>query len=197
MLDAHTNRENVVTILIDLSFTELHSHAELCSLAKQSRCAYSSLLSSGNTGEISFGFLSYNSEAREALRVHSADNWAAERINASLGSWLSNERVSDRISNENLIYLSPDADNVLQSVDPGKIYVVAGIVDKTVKPGLSLKQAQKHDLRCARLPYGDLFPQAVKGQVLNIDTVVQVLAAFVACQEWSRAFEEVSALERK
>lgn len=39
----------------------------------------------------------------------------------------------DLFQPEDIIYLSPDSENVLTSLDPRKIYVIGGIVDGTVK----------------------------------------------------------------
>jgi len=191
MRNANMNLSSAVTILVDLSFCELHSHAEMCSLAKQIRCAYSYLLSSNDSQNVAFYLTSYRDSAKDALQVHSAENWAAERIGLDLSQWIVSESQRSTIKSEDIVYLSPDADVALESVDVGKIYIVAGIVDKTLKPGLSMSQAQNCGLQCARLPYADLFPQSVKGHVLNVDTVIQILSAYGKQRDWEKTFDEI------
>ena len=35
-------------------------------------------------------------------------------------------------SREELVYLSPDAEEVLDTIDPAKVYVIGGLVDRSV-----------------------------------------------------------------
>ncbi|KAJ1474234.1 hypothetical protein T484DRAFT_1833131, partial [Baffinella frigidus] len=56
------------------------------------------------------------------------------------------ERTAD------LVYLSPDAEEVLEVLRPGTLYVIGGIVDKTVRRGVSRGVARDLDLPCFRLP---------------------------------------------
>ncbi|WAR30975.1 TM10B-like protein [Mya arenaria] len=44
---------------------------------------------------------------------------------------------------ERVVYLSPDSNNLLEDVDPGKIYVIGGLVDESVK-----KKQFQLDLTC-------------------------------------------------
>lgn len=53
---------------------------------------------------------------------------------------------------EKVVYLSPDSPNVLESLEDGVLYVIGGIIDQTVRPGMSLKEASKASVRHARLP---------------------------------------------
>lgn len=39
---------------------------------------------------------------------------------------------------EEIVYLSADADNTLEKVDPAKVYVIGGIVDRNRYPGAPL-----------------------------------------------------------
>ena len=34
---------------------------------------------------------------------------------------------------DEIVYLSPDSDNTLQSVDPDKVYIIGGLVDEHVQ----------------------------------------------------------------
>ncbi len=43
------------------------------------------------------------------------------------------ENHQEMFQQDDVVYLSPDSDNVLQSVDAGKVYVLGGLVDETVQ----------------------------------------------------------------
>ncbi|GAX80620.1 hypothetical protein CEUSTIGMA_g8055.t1 [Chlamydomonas eustigma] len=51
-----------------------------------------------------------------------------------------------------LVMLSPDAEEPLERVDPGKVYCIGGIVDRTVKRGTTLQYAASHGIPARRLP---------------------------------------------
>lgn len=73
-----------------------------------------------------------------------------------------------------LIYLSPDAEEVLDTsrgFPTGAAFVVGGLVDRKVKRGRSLKRASDCGIRSAQLN----LPGDYKGAPLNIDTVLSIL----------------------
>ena len=41
--------------------------------------------------------------------------------------------VTELFDSKDLVYLSPDAENTLQNLDPEKVYVIGGLVDDSVK----------------------------------------------------------------
>merc|ERR1711953_110623 len=49
-----------------------------------------------------------------------------------------------------LVILTPDADEDLEDVDEDSIYVIGGIVDRTVRKGQSRTQAEEHGAHCLR-----------------------------------------------
>jgi len=56
---------------------------------------------------------------------------------------------------DKVVYLSPDSPNVLSELEEGTLYVIGGIIDQTVRPGMSLREANKASgsgVRHARLP---------------------------------------------
>jgi len=72
-----------------------------------------------------------------------------------------------------IVYLSPDAEEELTELQHEKVYVIGGIVDRTVKKGLSLQRARDHGVEVRKLPLRRI--KLLGKYVLNIDTMVEVL----------------------
>lgn len=53
-----------------------------------------------------------------------------------------------------MIYLSPDSENELETVDPSgnTIYIVGGLIDRTVKKWASFDRAISINVKSAKLP---------------------------------------------
>jgi tRNA (guanine9-N1)-methyltransferase len=99
------------------------------------------------------------------------------------------------------VVLSPDAALPLPldgaPLDRSCVYVVGGIVDRTVKKGLTLSFAERHGLDARRLPVAEAAaegglgrlsePGASKRPVLNVSDVVAALLAYDACGDWAEA----------
>ena len=93
------------------------------------------------------------------------------------------------LARESLIYLSPDASEILEVVDKKKVYIIGGIVDKTVKKNLSLSHAMREEIECYRLPIREHI--SVQGSLaLSIDACVQILTSFAQKHDWRQAFEQ-------
>lgn len=55
------------------------------------------------------------------------------------------EPLEELYDADEIVYLSPDSDNVLETLDPACVYVVGGIVDRSVRKvqKLQLSRSQK------------------------------------------------------
>lgn len=95
---------------------------------------------------------------------------------------------------DQLVLLSPDAEAALLSLDASKVYVVGGIVDKTVQKGMTIGFAQDHGLAACRLPIkehaqqlGLGFPGASTRPILSVTDVVIALVEFNRLGDWEQA----------
>jgi tRNA (guanine9-N1)-methyltransferase len=88
---------------------------------------------------------------------------------------------------KDIIYLSPDADDVLLQLDANAVYVIGGIVDRSVRKGQSIGKASGNNYRAMRLPLQECMD--VRKPVLNIDNVLIALNEFANHRNWTRAFE--------
>ncbi|KAG2449455.1 hypothetical protein HYH02_005602 [Chlamydomonas schloesseri] len=162
-------------LVIDCGFVHtLTAHKELRSLAKQI--------------QTSVGH-NRRAEAPFCLQVTSWFGEVAEYAEGTMGgaAWplLKRQQATlDLFPRELITVLSPDAAEPLTDLDPDRVYVVGGIVDKSVIRGVTAGFAARHELRAARLPTMELAeqlalgPGAPKRPVLNIDDVVYALLRY-------------------
>ena len=86
-----------------------------------------------------------------------------------------------------LVYLSPDAEEVLEDVEEDTAYVIGGIVDLAARGvAWSLPKATALGIRTARLPIRENLP-SVTNQILNIDTALKVLCEKYSGKDWEEA----------
>lgn len=94
--------------------------------------------------------------------------------------------------------MSPDAQEPLPAapLDPSKVYVIGGIVDKTVQKNLTIEFAQEQELPAYRLPVREYaeslglnFPGASTRPILSPTDVVTALIEFNRTQDWAVALD--------
>ena len=90
-----------------------------------------------------------------------------------------------------IIYLSPDADTVLTDVHPQNVYVIGGIVDRSIRKHESLHSASRAQVKTARLPIPEILASqdrmCKKAPVLNVDSVIQMLMHYQEHHDWPEA----------
>lgn len=124
-----------------------------------------------------------------------------------------------RIPLSDAIYLTADTDDTLTSLEPGKTYIIGGIVDKNRYKGLCRAKADRLGIRAAKLPLSHEMMHAVerslvaqgesiqdggeenkdqeevgKGfvgrKVLTVNQVVEILVAWTETRDWVKALEK-------
>ncbi|RLN74499.1 hypothetical protein BBJ28_00009531 [Nothophytophthora sp. Chile5] len=130
-------------------------------------------------------------EQRESIRMRRVEQYV--RIERFARKNDLHEAPLERLYRpEELVYLSPDADDVLPELDPTCVYVVGGIVDRSVRKGETMAKATAQGLRTARLPLQEHFAltgEAVRTHILNLDSVLIVLNEVANHGDWGRAFQ--------
>ena len=172
---ARTN-PNALKIIVDLSY-EHDSTRALRSVAKQ-LCEITSV-GKKSKGDLRVTFASFAGDIKyESETFFNADTW-----NKHVEMLPERAEECDVITNQagkpnNIIYLSPDADNSLtisELRDPSNVFVVGGIVDlKTRGMPTSKTKALSLGVQARKLPVKALRPDQTH-DVLNIDTVVKIL----------------------
>lgn len=77
------------------------------------------------------------------------------------------------------------------------MYVIGGLIDRTVKPGVSLKMARQHGLPTARLPIQEYIPYR-QTHVLNVDTIMKIICLYAEYTgDWKRVLEEAMPVRKQ
>ena len=119
--------------------------------------------------------------AEESREFFFSDRWSSVKMDP--------RSVEEAFDARDVVYMSPDASEVLDEVDASKVYVVGGIVDLATR-GMrtSLTRANASSFRCARLPIREHRPEQTH-TVLNIDAVVKILCGRHRGESWDDVFD--------
>ncbi|GAA5845134.1 hypothetical protein JCM11251_008006 [Rhodosporidiobolus azoricus] len=92
-----------------------------------------------------------------------------------------------------VVYLTGDSPNVLTSLEPGKTYVLGGIVDRNRYKNLCLNKANELGIAHAQLPIGEFLPEMQTRKVLTVNQVYEILINWVADPDggWREALRKV------
>lgn len=169
-------------IVIDLDFSDLMTTSEIHSLVHQVMYCYA--VNGRCTSPAHLWLTGCRGEMQMQLeRLPGFDKWLIERENRSYIEALEHQK-------ENLVYLTADAETVLDDLDPKKIYIIGGLVDRNRWKGITMKKANDQGVATAKLPIGS-FLKMSSSQVLTVNQVVEILLKFVETRDWKSSFFQV------
>ncbi|NWU14163.1 TM10B methyltransferase, partial [Cephalopterus ornatus] len=99
-----------------------------------------------------------------------------------------------------IVYLTPDSENVLEDIDPDKVYVLGGLVDESIHKQLTLRRAQEQSLQTARLPIREYMVKAPNSRNYHSETlainqgegllrVFDILCTYYETRSWPAALK--------
>ncbi|NWJ06338.1 TM10B methyltransferase, partial [Crypturellus undulatus] len=93
-----------------------------------------------------------------------------------------------------IIYLTPDSENVLEDIDPKKVYILGGLVDESIHKKLTLQKARDQSLQTARLPIREYMVKTINtknyhSETLAINQVFDVLSTYYKTRSWPAALK--------
>ncbi|KAG9415985.1 hypothetical protein AC1031_000381 [Aphanomyces cochlioides] len=171
---------NGLRVAIDLSFLTKENLRERNSVLKQVGSAYGVMKKSPHPQLLSLHLASYNGEIASFCDSKGVQSWKVTTHAESVESLFPNNRV---------VFLSPDATNVLTTIDPNTVYIVGGIADRTVRKGETMSKASSKAITTARLPVREYVN--VRSHVLNIDSVLLLLLEVHNGSDWKDAFDKI------
>ncbi|KAJ1896122.1 tRNA (guanine(9)-N(1))-methyltransferase [Coemansia sp. IMI 209127] len=90
---------------------------------------------------------------------------------------------------DQLVYLTADSPNVIETLDPQKAYIIGGIVDKNRYPRLTLDKAEAQGIAHAQLPIGKYVRMSTR-KIMTVNQIFEMLVRFLELRDWERAFLE-------
>lgn len=180
---AHEAHKHGVKVLIDLSYERDMDSKEKNSLCMQICicCGWMKKI----TNPVSLNLVNLNENFEKTLSKMGLKKWPIRAFPCDI---LEIEEFSQRKTD--IIYLSPDAEEELSSIEKDKVYIIGGLVDRTIKKFASLSRAKELNIRTAKLPITK-YMGLTRRKPLNIDTVVLLIAEMAEVKDWEKAFLKV------
>lgn len=100
------------------------------------------------------------------------------------------QSVAELYPRESIVYLSPDAGEPLEEIDPKKIYVIGGLVDGSPKNRVTINKAAELGVEARRLPiaeYMSRIDQFGATKILTLNQVYDILISVTASGDWEKA----------
>ncbi|NWS20842.1 TM10B methyltransferase, partial [Pachyramphus minor] len=93
-----------------------------------------------------------------------------------------------------IVYLTPDSENVLEDINPDKVYVLGGLVDESIHKQLTLRRAREQCLQTARLPIREYMVKVPNSrnyhsETLAINQVFDILCTYYETRNWPVALK--------
>jgi len=101
--------------------------------------------------------------------------------------------LSPVVSPEEIVYLSPDADEHLEEFNPRSVYVIGALVDSSSSRWLTKTTAYNEKIAVKSLPLKEYlnFGGVTARKDLNLDTVLNILLRLKKTNSWIEALKEV------
>ncbi|XP_054843601.1 tRNA methyltransferase 10 homolog B [Eublepharis macularius] len=180
-------KETGPRLCVDLSLTTHMTRKEISRLAAQIRRLYGSNKKAQKPFWIYLtGFVKKSPIAEECLRMN--DGFSNYIIDVMPESYL------DLFPLETIVYLTPDAENALEEVEPHKVYILGGLVDESIQKRLTFQSAKERHLQMARLPIQEYMVKKLNAKnyhstTLAINQVFVALSTYYETKSWAEALK--------
>lgn len=170
-------------VVLNCSFSDIMGTKELRSMARQAQMCFRTIRDTKSVVQLHMTSLQEGNPVLPWLEALSFRNWMVH---------VHSDSVWNVFDPEKLVVLTPDAEVDLECIDDASIYVIGGLVDRTVDKHRSLTQATEHGVHCIRrLPLKKYGPPGASA-VLNIDVVLHILSEvhLRGARSWPQVFME-------
>ncbi|KAL3135605.1 hypothetical protein ABBQ38_006086 [Trebouxia sp. C0009 RCD-2024] len=170
-------------IVIDLDFEEQMTETEIKSLCGQLQYCYSSNTRSAVPCHLYFTSMQGGIAKQAEKQLSGMENWHVTRQQMPYIDFFQERKID-------LVYLTADSPNELSELDGSKLYIIGGIVDRNRHKNICFNKAVSQDIQTARLPI-EAYIKLASSKVLTVNHVVEILLAWLECQDWKEAFFRV------
>ncbi|XP_068785048.1 tRNA methyltransferase 10 homolog B isoform X4 [Struthio camelus] len=108
-------------------------------------------------------------EAKESGPRLCVDLSMADRMTKKMDT--TEESYLDLFPLDMIVYLTPDSENVLEDIDPKKVYILGGLVDESIHKKLTLQRARDQSLQTARLPIREYMVKTINTKNYHSETL--------------------------
>ncbi|XP_071707561.1 tRNA (guanine(9)-N1)-methyltransferase-like [Rutidosis leptorrhynchoides] len=169
-------------IVIDLQFSYLMAPNEIHSLVKQITYCYA--VNGKSVVPSHLWLTGYEGEMGNQLeKIPGFDKWIIDKDSAPYIDTFETQK-------EQLVYLTADSENMLTELDPKKIYIIGGLVDRNRWKGITMNKAVEQGIQTAKLPIGNYLKMS-SSQVLTVNQVIEILLKFLETKDWKASFFHV------
>ncbi|CAE7393772.1 trmt10a [Symbiodinium sp. CCMP2592] len=164
------------TVVIDLEWEDSMQPKELKSLIQQVLYCYGANRRAEKPVRLVFSGIAQGSKTHAGLSKQSGyDAWEVQKLE---GEYV------EAFPKDKLVYLTADAQKVLHSFDPEKVYVIGGIVDRNRLKGRTLEKAQTQDIAAEQLPLSEHIEMGSYSRVLTVNHVLNMILDYQATNDW-------------
>ncbi|XP_050434569.1 tRNA methyltransferase 10 homolog A [Adelges cooleyi] len=163
-------------VVLDMSYDHLMSEKDLCKCSNQLLRCYG--INRRMENPMQLYFCSFEGKIKETMAKHNGfEFWDINYITDSFDK---------AFNKEDIVYLTSDSKNIIDTMDENKIYIIGGLVDHNSCKGASLKVAESLGVAHARLPITENIDMKTR-KILTINHVYEVLSKVVSGNSWKEA----------
>ena len=179
------------SIVIDCKWDELHNERNHKSLAQQiMQCYGYNKVSEKPVHMFVTGVSAQLKEHLDKLNTHAWIGATFVQDDDYLGLPHFEAGPASGEAKKELVYLSSDADEVLDELDEGCAYIIGGIVDRNKHKGIAHRKAEGQGVRTVKLPIAEHLKLHAT-HVLTVNHVFQLLLERSIAPDWPTALKTV------
>jgi len=182
VLKSHTMESSTckVGVVIDLSFDDLMIEKDIGKCCKQIQRCYS--INRRQTNPLQFHITSFNGESAKMMEKN--DGFSKWDVN------FHKEPYDEIFDKKSIVYLTSESENLIESLEDDKFYIIGGLVDHNSKKGHCHRLAVEKGIHHARLPI-DKFLDMKTRVVLTIDHVFEIMGNVSRGLTWQESLLQV------
>ncbi|KAJ2006504.1 tRNA (guanine(9)-N(1))-methyltransferase [Coemansia thaxteri] len=175
---------NPQRIVIDMDFDDKMDDREIKSICAQVQRCYAANRQAPQCVDLHVTRLHGRCRQRFDSALSQHVGWAPEHIQFSDCEYI------DMFPAADLVYLTADSPNTIETLDDSKVYVIGGLVDKNRYPRLTLEKAERQGIQHAQLPIGQYVQMATR-KIITVNQVFEIMLSFIDVGDWNSAFLDV------